>query len=65
MSDAEKWSANRKFLDRMIVRGDEIVLATPLERVKSGSYYQRELNYLFQKGFQVSKDGTRLIRKEQ
>lgn len=33
MSEAERWAANQKLLDRMIARGDEIVLATPLNQV--------------------------------
>ncbi len=31
MTPAQQWAANRKFLDRMIARGDDIVLATPAE----------------------------------
>ena len=36
MSPAERWAANKKFLDRMILRGDKIRLATPLIKVKPG-----------------------------
>lgn len=61
MTEAERWAANQKFLDRMIARGDDIVLATPLDKVKLGSYFQRELDYLFENGYRVSPDGTRLI----
>ncbi|MEW6747577.1 MAG: RHS repeat-associated core domain-containing protein [Planctomycetota bacterium] len=61
MTDAERWTANQKFLDRMIRRGDEIILATPVDRVRPGSYFSRELDYLFNKGYTVSADGTRLI----
>lgn len=61
MTDAERWAANQKFLDRMINRGDDIILATPLDKVKPGSYFQRELDYLFGKGYKVSPDGTRLV----
>jgi tetratricopeptide (TPR) repeat protein len=32
MSEAERWAANQKFLDRAISRGDEIILATPLNK---------------------------------
>jgi hypothetical protein len=45
MSAAEQWTANTKFLDRMILRGDNIRLATPLNQVKPGSFFQKELNY--------------------
>jgi hypothetical protein len=60
MSDANKWTANQKFLDRTISRGDEILLSTPLNKVKPGSYYERELQYLGNKGYRPSADGTRL-----
>jgi hypothetical protein len=61
MTDAERWAANQKFLDRMINRGDDIILATPLDKVKPGSYFQRELDYLLGKGYKVSPDGTKLV----
>jgi len=62
MSEAERWAANQKFLDRMISRGDEIILATPLDEVRPGSYLARELEYLVSKGYVPSADGTRLIK---
>ena len=60
MSAAEQWIANTKFLDRMILRGDNIRLATPLSKVKPGSFFQKELNYLFSKGYKV--DGLWLVK---
>ena len=62
MTDAERWAVNQKFLDEAIERGDEIILATPANMVKPGSFFERELNYLFSKGFNLSADGTRLVR---
>ncbi|MDH6354189.1 hypothetical protein M2132_000516 [Dysgonomonas sp. PH5-45] len=62
MTTAEQWSANQKFLDRMILRGDNIRLATPLNQVKPGSFYQMELKYLFSKGYKVSPNGLWLIK---
>lgn len=62
MSEAERWAANQKFLDRTISRGDEIILSTPLDKVRPGSYFARELEYLGGKGYIPSADGTRLIR---
>ncbi|MGH8583974.1 MAG: RHS repeat-associated core domain-containing protein [Gammaproteobacteria bacterium] len=62
MSEAERWGANQKFLDRMVSRGDEIILATALDKVRPGSYFARELEYLGSKGFVPSADGTRLIK---
>jgi RHS repeat-associated protein len=61
MTAAEQWAANVKFLDRTIRRGDEILLATPLEQVRTGSWLEREIKYLLEKGYQVSPDGTKLI----
>ncbi|HEY9897856.1 MAG TPA: RHS repeat-associated core domain-containing protein [Pantanalinema sp.] len=62
MSKAEQWTANQKFLDRMISRGDDILLATPLNKVKPGSYFARELEYLSGKGYKPNADGSRLVR---
>jgi hypothetical protein len=61
MTDAQRWTANQKFLDRTISRGDDILLSTPLDKVKPGSYFERELQYLSGKGYTPSADGTRLI----
>jgi hypothetical protein len=62
MTAAEQWAANQKFLDRLILRGDNIRLATPLNKVKPGSFFQKELDYLFQKGYKISDDGLWLIK---
>jgi hypothetical protein len=62
MTETERWAANQNFLDRMISRGDNVMLATPINQVKPGSYYQRELNYLFDKGYKVSPNGLYLIK---
>jgi cell wall-associated NlpC family hydrolase len=61
MSSAEQWAANQKFLDRMIARGDDVILATPLDKVKPGSIFERELQYLQSRDFTPSADGTRMI----
>lgn len=62
MSPSGQWAANQKFLDRMISRGDNIRLATPLNKVKPGSFYQKELNYLFDRGYKVSSNGLWLTK---
>lgn len=63
MSKAEQWTANQKFLDRMIARGDDIVLSNPVKNINdvSGAFRQ-ELNYLIEKGFKLSSDGTKMVR---
>jgi hypothetical protein len=61
MSSAERWAANLKFLDRLITRGDEVILTTPVGRVTVGSTLEREVQYLLGRGYQVVDDGWRLI----
>ena len=46
----DQWVANRHFLDEVIRRGDRIVLATPPQRARAGSFYFNELVYLAHKG---------------
>ena len=62
MSPSEQWAANLKFLDRMIKRGDRIKLATPISKVKPGSYYEKELKYLMKSGYKLNNKGTELIK---
>lgn len=63
MTSIEKWVANQKFLDRLIKRGDEIILATPVKNVDDMTgYFRRELDYLIQKGYRLNVDGTRMIK---
>ncbi len=65
MTKAEQWTANQKFLDRMIKRGDDIILSNPVKNIDdvSGAFRQ-ELDYLIDKGFRLSKDGSRMITKK-
>ena len=64
MSPSEQWAANVKFLDRMIARGDKIVLATQVKSIKevTGAYRQ-ELDYLVSKGYKLTSDGLRLVKQ--
>lgn len=57
----ERWAANARFLDRLIGRGDDVVLATPLDRVRPGSTLEREIEYLLGRGYVISEDGWRLL----
>jgi hypothetical protein len=61
MTPAEQWAANQRFLDRMILRGDDIVLSTPAGEAWPGSFFARELEYLAGKGYTVSPDGLRML----
>ena len=60
MTDAERWSKNQAFLDQVIERGDDILLANRAENPTG--FFKRELEYLFSQGYKISEDGTRLIR---
>jgi hypothetical protein len=61
MSPAERLAANGKFLDRLIARGDEVVLTTPVGRATANSSLEWEINYLLQRGYQVADAGWRLV----
>jgi RHS repeat-associated protein len=63
MTEAERWAANTKFLDRAIARGDDIVLSSKVKDLSkvSGSL-RKEIDYLIEKGYELSEDGRRMIR---
>ena len=63
MTPDQRLAANRKFLDRAIQRGDEIVLATPYFNAPKGSYFHKEVQHLIKRGYRFSKDGRRAIPK--
>jgi len=60
MTPAEQWRMNTQFLDEAINRGDDFVLAS--DPAQATGYYLRELEYLRNRGYMPSADGTRLIR---
>jgi hypothetical protein len=62
MSVEERWSINRQFLDEAISHSDQFRLATPINQVRPGSYYQKELNYMYKQGYKISPNGLWLIR---
>jgi RHS repeat-associated protein len=61
MSSAEQWAANQKFLDRLILRGDQVVLTTPIDAVRAGSSLEREVQYLLGRGYRAVDDGLTLV----
>lgn len=61
MSETAKWAANQKFLDRLVSRGDDVVLSTPLNQVRPGSTLEREIRYLATQGYEAVANGTRMI----
>lgn len=62
MTPSEQWAANQKFLDRAIAKGSEFNLATPIDKVRPGSFLQREIEYLTSQGYKLSNDGTKLVK---
>ncbi len=47
----EQWKANEDFLAQAISAGEQIILATPPEKVPSGRTLEKKLNYLASRGF--------------
>jgi hypothetical protein len=63
MTSADQWAANVKFLDRMIVRGDKIVLSNRVMDInKVSGAFRQELDYLISKGYRLSSDGLQMIK---
>jgi hypothetical protein len=46
MSPDQRWAINKEFLDAAIVADEQIIPATPPEKVPLGSTLEKELNYL-------------------
>jgi hypothetical protein len=61
MTENQQWSANQRFLDRAIERGQSFRLATSIENVRPGSFFERELQYLQSWGYTLSSDGSMLL----
>ena len=61
MTEAQQWGANKKFLDLLIKRGDEVILSTPANQARAGSFFARELEYLGSQGYELVEDGTRMV----
>jgi hypothetical protein len=63
MTPTHQWAANQKFLDRAIARGAYFVLATSRDKIRRGSYLEREVSYLLSQGYEWAEDGTTLVRR--
>jgi hypothetical protein len=59
----QQWAANRKALDRALTKGDKIILSNPINVQTNTGVFKREIEYLKQKGYEVSPDGLEMIRK--
>jgi hypothetical protein len=55
------WEKNKEFLWDTILRGDDIVLATPYSDAKPTRAFFRELQYLLAQGFRPDPEGTRML----
>lgn len=62
MTEDEQWNTTTTFFDYMMKNDHNFRLATPVEKARPGSYYIRELNYLFGKGYRLSPDGLWLVK---
>jgi RHS repeat-associated protein len=62
LTEEERWAANVRFLNRAIARGDRIILSNSAFEAKAGTYFYRELQYLYSKGFKAVADGMALIK---
>ncbi len=56
LTDAQRWAVNKQFLDDAIARGDTFRLASQLKQAEPGTYFRRELDYLFSLGYQLVDD---------
>lgn len=62
MSQAERWAANKRFLDKAIYRGDQFFLATDPFFAEPASWYAKELQYLLANGYVLNDAGNKLIK---
>ncbi len=51
LTPAERWEANRRFIDTAIVDGSRIVLATSPTAIRPGSVFEQEMAYMIALGF--------------
>jgi hypothetical protein len=52
LTDAQKWAANKHFLDKIALKGDQILLSIEKSKINPGSYLETEIEYLIeQKGY--------------
>ena len=65
MTPDERWAANQKFLDRAIARGDKIILSNIVNDInKVTGSFRKELEYLISHRYQITSDGTQMIKRE-
>jgi len=63
MTTTEKLAANRRFLDRAIERGDEIIFSDPVKNIDEiKGAFREEIEYLIKKGYKLNDDGFGMTR---
>lgn len=62
MTPDQQWAANRKFLDRAIAKGDEIILSNSGHAAQRGTVFFKEVQYMKSQGFRLSEDGLRMMK---
>ncbi len=56
------WNKNKKFLDSIANRRDTVYLSTQANKVKEGSYLEKEIKHLTKKkNYKISEDGWSLL----
>jgi hypothetical protein len=49
LSDAQRWKANKHFLDMIVSFRDRVLLSLPKGKIRDGSSLAREIDYLLKK----------------
>jgi hypothetical protein len=63
LDDAQRWAANKHFLDEIAAKGDTVLLATPRREIQAGTFTAREVQYLTrEKGYRFVNEGTLVPR---
>jgi hypothetical protein len=62
LSPKQQWVANRKFLDRAILRNDKIILSNRVTNIKKVTgAFRKELEYMVGQGYRLNWTGSKLI----
>lgn len=62
ITDAQRWAANKRFLDTAIANRDQIVLATPRPNIRYPSALADEIGYLRLNGYDWADDVTLVLK---
>jgi hypothetical protein len=63
MSNPERWARNKEWLQEAVIRGDVFRLASPISEAVPGSWYAKELDYIFKLGYTITFNQQYLIPK--